>query len=116
MILQGLAPTVMGDLADMAGRRPVYFLCFVIYIAACIGIASCQNYVSLLVLRCLQSAGGAATIALGSGVVADIATSAERGTFMGYVTSGPMVAPALGPILVGRATQSSCRNMFLNDL
>ncbi|KAI5236484.1 MFS general substrate transporter [Aureobasidium subglaciale] len=105
MIAQGIAPAIMGDLADMAGRRPAYFVCFVIYIGACIGIALCQDYVSLLILRCLQSAGCAATIALGSGVVADIATSAERGTFMGYVTSGPMVAPALGPVIGGILAQ-----------
>lgn len=105
MIAQGIAPAIMGDLADMVGRRPVYFACFVVYIGACIGIALCQDYVSLLVLRCLQSCGSAATIALGSGVVADIATSAERGIYMGYVTSGPMVAPALGPVLGGILAQ-----------
>lgn len=38
---------------------------------------------------------------MGSGVVADIATNAERGVYMGWVTSGPMVAPALGPVLGG---------------
>lgn len=32
MIFQGLAPTVFGDLADMAGRRPIYVLGFIIYI------------------------------------------------------------------------------------
>ena len=32
MILQGLAPTVFGDLADMTGRRPAYVLGFIIYI------------------------------------------------------------------------------------
>ena len=32
MIFQGLAPTVFGDLADMAGRRPAYVLGFIIYI------------------------------------------------------------------------------------
>lgn len=34
-------------------------------------------------------------------MVADIATSAERGTWMGYVTSGPMVASAAAPIIGG---------------
>ena len=90
MIFQGLAPTIMGDLADTAGRRPAYTLCFVIYIGANIGIALCKDYVSLLVLRCLQSTGCAATIALGSGVVADIATSSERGQWMGWATAGPV--------------------------
>lgn len=32
MIFQGLAPTIFGDLADMAGRRPAYVLGFIIYI------------------------------------------------------------------------------------
>ncbi len=32
MIFQGLAPTIFGDLADMAGRRPAYLLGFIIYI------------------------------------------------------------------------------------
>lgn len=105
MIMQGLAPTFIGDMADMLGRRPAYITCFVIYIGANIGLALCQNYASLLVLRMVQAAGSSATIALGSGVVADIATSAERGNWMGWVTAGPMVAPALAPVLGGILAQ-----------
>ncbi|KAI7649026.1 MFS general substrate transporter, partial [Hortaea werneckii] len=101
MIFQGLAPTVFGDLADMAGRRPAYLIGFAIYIGACIGIACCNSYAGLLVLRCLQASGSSGTIALASGVVADVATSAERGMWMGWATSGPMVAPALAPVLGG---------------
>ncbi|TKA44796.1 hypothetical protein B0A55_13079, partial [Friedmanniomyces simplex] len=101
MIFQGLAPTIFGDLADMAGRRPAYIIGFTVYIGACIGIACCDSYAALLVLRCLQSSGSSGTIALASGVVADIATSAERGVWMGWATSGPMVAPAIAPVLGG---------------
>ncbi|KAK5119583.1 hypothetical protein LTR85_007412 [Meristemomyces frigidus] len=101
MIFQGLAPTIFGDLADMAGRRPAYLIGFAVYIGACIGIACCDTFAALLILRCLQSSGSSGTIALGSGVVADIATSAERGVWMGWATSGPMVAPALAPVLGG---------------
>ena len=101
MIFQGLAPTIFGDLADMAGRRPAYLIGFTIYIAACVGIACCQNYASLLVLRCIQSTGSSGTIALASGVVADISTSSERGVWMGWAISGPMVAPAIAPVIGG---------------
>ena len=101
MIFQGLAPTIFGDLADMAGRRPAYLIGFAVYMGANIGIALCNDYASLLVLRCLQSTGSSGTIALGSGVVADIATSAERGVWMGWATSGPMIAPAIAPVLGG---------------
>jgi multidrug resistance protein len=83
------------------GRRPAYIIGFIIYIGANIGLALQDSYAALFILRCLQSTGSSATIALGNGVVADVATSSERGTWMGYVTSGPMVAPAIAPIIGG---------------
>ena len=101
MIFQALAPTIYGDLADMAGRRPAYCIGFTVYILANIGLALQNNYAALLVLRCLQSSGSSGTIALGAGMVADVATSAERGLYMGFVMSGPMLGPAIGPILGG---------------
>ncbi|KAK8188250.1 major facilitator superfamily domain-containing protein [Phyllosticta capitalensis] len=104
-IFQGLAPTIFGDLADMAGRRPAYIIGFVIYIAACVGIALQHSYPALFVLRCFQSTGSSATIALGNGVVADIATTAERGTWMGWATVGPMIGPAVGPLVGGILAQ-----------
>lgn len=90
MIFQGLAPSFFGELADMAGRRPVYLISFIVYAGACIGIALQNNIVALFVLRCLQSTGSSSVIALASGVVADISTSAERGMYMGWVTMGPV--------------------------
>lgn len=92
MIMQGLAPMMIGDLADSTGRRPAYALCFLFYLGANLGLALQDSYAALLVLRMLQSAGSSATIALSSGVVADLATSAERGSYMGWVTSGQMVS------------------------
>lgn len=83
MIFQGLAPTIFGDLGDMAGRRPALIAGFVIYIGANVGLALQNNYAALLVLRCLQSTGSSGTVALGNGVVADIASSGERGKFIG---------------------------------
>lgn len=105
MIFQGLAPTVMGDLADMSGRRPTYLLGFIVYIGACIGIALQDSFAALLVLRCVQSSGSSSVVALGSGIVADLSTSAERGTYMGWVTSGMLLGPAVGPIIGGLLSQ-----------
>ena len=79
MIFQGLAPTIMGDLADMTGRRLTYIICFTIYIGANIGLALQSSYAALFVLRCVQSTGSSGTIALAYGVVADVASSSERG-------------------------------------
>ncbi|KAL2831409.1 major facilitator superfamily domain-containing protein [Aspergillus cavernicola] len=105
MIFQGLSPMFVGDFADKAGRRPAYMVCFLIYIAANIGLALQDNFAALFVLRCVQSAGSSTTIALSSGVVADIAIAAERGSYMGLVIAGSLPGPALGPVIGGLLSQ-----------
>lgn len=57
MIMSGIAPAVIGDLADQAGRRPTYMIALVVYLCANIGIAVQNSFVALLLLRMLQSAG-----------------------------------------------------------
>ncbi|ETI20657.1 hypothetical protein G647_06999 [Cladophialophora carrionii CBS 160.54] len=101
MIFQGLAPTFVGDLADAAGRRPAYAICFTIYILANIGLALQNSYAALFVLRCFQSTGSSATIAMCSAVVADVATPAERGKYMGFTLAGSLLGPAIGPVIGG---------------
>ena len=57
LICQGLVPSIIGDLADKIGRRPVYLAVFLIYFGANIGLALQDSYPALLVLRILQSCG-----------------------------------------------------------
>lgn len=101
MVFQGLAPSFTGSLSDSIGRRPVYLLCFVIYMAANIGLALQNQFAALMVLRCLQSSGSSGTIALGNAVVSDIASPAERGAYIGYVSLGGVVGVALGATIGG---------------
>ena len=105
MIFQGLAPTLIGDLADTMGRRPAYFTCFIIYIGANIGLALQNSYAALFVLRCIQSSGSSGTIAMASGVVSDIATASERGKYMGFTLAGSLLGPAIGPVVGGILAQ-----------
>lgn len=105
MILQGISPAFIGGFADSAGRRPAYIICFVIYIGANIGVALCQTYAQLMVLRCVQSAGSASTVALCQAVVADTITSSERGQYIGITVLPIVLAPSLGPVLGGILSQ-----------
>ncbi|MCJ1375993.1 hypothetical protein MMC20_007231 [Loxospora ochrophaea] len=75
MIVSGVTPAIVGDLADFAGRRPVYLSVFVVYSAANLGLALQRSYPALLVLRMLQSAGGSGTLSS-----AKIATSYGKAT------------------------------------
>ncbi|OCK79420.1 putative MFS transporter [Lepidopterella palustris CBS 459.81] len=105
MIFQGLAPAFIGSFSDTQGRRPAYLACFVIYIGANIGLALQTNYAALLVLRMVQSSGSSGTVALANAVVADMATTSERGTWMGWVGCGALLGPAFGPIIGGLLAQ-----------
>ncbi|KAL8951377.1 MAG: hypothetical protein Q9222_002655 [Ikaeria aurantiellina] len=107
LVCQGIVPSLIGDLADTVGRRPVYMGTFTVYLAANIGLALQNSYPALLVLRMIQSAEAsgklglpwnvsyrlslivrAGTIALAISVVADLAPPHERGKYVGAALCG----------------------------
>ncbi|KAH7138704.1 major facilitator superfamily domain-containing protein [Dendryphion nanum] len=101
LIFQGIAPSLWGPISDVKGRRIAYCCTFLVFFGACIGLANTKNYATLIVLRCLQSTGSASTIAIGSGVIGDITTRAERGGYMGIFQSGLLAPVAIGPVIGG---------------
>ncbi|KAI4865873.1 MFS general substrate transporter [Hypoxylon rubiginosum] len=105
LVLQGVAPSFIGNLSDVYGRRPAYMICCIVYLAANIGLAVQNSYAALLTLRCLQSCGSSATIALAGAVASDLATRAERGKYLGYAAMGVTLGPALGPVIGGLIDQ-----------
>lgn len=88
--------------SDTFGRRPAYAVCFTIYLLTNLGLALQKNsYPALLILRCLQSAGSSGTVALANGVVGDLTTSSERGTYVAFASLGSILGPTLAPIIGG---------------
>jgi hypothetical protein len=59
MIVAGIAPAIIGDMADFTGRRVVYLITMGIYCIANIGIALQKSWTALFLLRMVQSAGSA---------------------------------------------------------
>ena len=105
LIVQGLAPMMIAGFSDNCGRRPAYIICFVVYILANLALALENNYVALLVLRMLQSAGSSGTISLAQGVVGDLITSSERGSYIAFSAISGILGPTLSPILGGLLSQ-----------
>ena len=101
LVFQGISPSFWAPLSDQQGRRLVLLATFTVYFGACIGLALTEHYALLLVLRCLQSTGSACTIAVGAGIVGDIATRAERGGYMGIFSAGLLLSTAIGPVIGG---------------
>lgn len=107
MIVSGVAPTILGSIADQLGGRFDHLLSFFIYALANARLAVQISYPALLILCMLQSVGGSATVGIGYGVVGDITESSERGSYMGILGCGPNVAPSLGPVLGGVLAQKA---------
>ncbi|KAK8136422.1 hypothetical protein PG984_004362 [Apiospora sp. TS-2023a] len=101
MAIATIAPTLIGDAADVLGRRPVYVVVLSIYFASNIAIALSKTYSTLLGLRVLQALAISGTFSVAYGVITDIASPAERGTFVSAVSFAITIAPSVGPILGG---------------
>ncbi|TRM65928.1 major facilitator superfamily domain-containing protein [Schizophyllum amplum] len=117
MIFQGISPTFWGTLADRHGRRLMFIACLTLLALSCVGLALTPTsaYWLLMLLRCVQSAGSASTVALSAGVVVDIAEPEERGIFFGLSALGPLIRcrPAVGPVIGGALTDGlGWRSMF----
>ncbi|KAK3941808.1 MFS general substrate transporter [Diplogelasinospora grovesii] len=101
MAVATVAPTLLGDTADVLGRRLAYVVSLGLYVVASVGIALSHSYAALLGLRALQALAISGTFSVAYGVVTDIATPAERGSFVSAVAFAITIAPSLGPILGG---------------
>ncbi|KAF7301066.1 MFS domain-containing protein [Mycena indigotica] len=103
MVFQGISPMFWGPLADTYGRRLMFISCLVVLALSCVGLAMTptSDYWVLLFLRCFQAAGSASTVAIGAGVITDISTRAERGGFYGVYSLGPLMGPAVWPVIGG---------------
>ncbi|KAK7695413.1 hypothetical protein QCA50_000049 [Cerrena zonata] len=107
MILQGVSPMIWGPLADRWGRRLIFLACLLILALSCVGLAltPTTEYWLLIFLRCIQAGGSASTIAVGAGIIADVAARHERGGFYGVYNVGPMFGPCIGPVIGGALAQ-----------
>nr|OQO27410.1 hypothetical protein B0A51_05046 [Rachicladosporium sp. CCFEE 5018] len=107
MAVASVGPTLTGNISDVYGRRPVYIVVLSLYIAANVGIAVAHSYPVLLALRAVQALAISGTFSITYGVIADIASPAERGSFVSLVAFATTVAPAFGPMLGGALTYAA---------
>ena len=96
---------MIAGFSDKAGRRPAYFICFIIYIIANLALALQNSYVALLILRMVQSSGSSGTVALAQGLVGDCIVSSERGSYVAYASLGTLLGPSLSPVIGGLLSQ-----------
>ncbi|EGW34249.1 multidrug resistance transporter [Spathaspora passalidarum NRRL Y-27907] len=98
-IFQGISPTLLATVADTYGRRPCVLLCLVCYTGVCIGLSQSNVYWLLAFLRCLQAAAISPIIAVTAGILSDITTRADRGSYIGTVSGIQLIGQGFGALV-----------------
>lgn len=106
LLLLGIFPMWWSNFSEKHGRRSVYVVSFVWFLAFSIGCALAPSISALIVLRLLAGAGASAVQSVGAATVSDLYIQQERGTALGLFYLGPLVGPFISPILGGAVAQA----------
>jgi EmrB/QacA subfamily drug resistance transporter len=104
LLTQAVTIPVYGRLADLYGRKPVFYFGVGVFLIGTILCGSAWSMVSLVCFRALQGCGAGAIQPIAATILGDIYTPAERGRIQGLVSSvfgvSAVVGPSLGAFLV----------------
>lgn len=92
---------IYGKLGDMAGRKGLFCLSWVLFLAGSAVSACANNMATLIVGRAIQGMGGGGSMVLSQAIVADIFPPKERGKYMGIMGAAFGASAVLGPLLGG---------------
>ena len=96
-----VGPLIWGPLSEMYGRRKIFYVSFIPYIAFLAGACGSPNVEALLIFRLLQGTFGASPNTNSGGTIADIYTSDDRGDALSLFSAAVFCGPILGPIVGG---------------
>ncbi|KAH9933607.1 iron permease [Epithele typhae] len=105
----GLSSTAIlpfsGRLADVFGRRPTMLVSISIFLLGSALAGAAQNMTWMITARAVQGIGSGAIVNLGSIILGDLVTLAERGTYQGLLILIWALAGATGPSISGVLTE-----------
>ncbi|KAI7859961.1 major facilitator superfamily domain-containing protein [Circinella umbellata] len=100
-----LFPLPWAVLGDRFGRRPIYLLSFFISVVGSICCAVSVNIGMFIAFRAISAIGSSSVMSMGAGTISDIFEPHQRGRAFAYYTSGPLLGPAIAPIIGGYLNQ-----------
>lgn len=90
-----------GKISDLYGRRLLFQIAIVTFMAGSLLSGFSQNIDQLIVFRAVQGLGGGGLMALAMATIGDVIPPRERGRYQGYFAAVFGTSSVLGPVLGG---------------
>ncbi|GME99929.1 unnamed protein product [Ambrosiozyma monospora] len=100
-----VGPLIWSPLSEQIGRRPVYFISFLLYFIFNIPCAVAPNIGTILVCRFLCGVFSASGLANVGGSISDMFPTETRGKAIAYFAAAPYGGPVVGPLVAGFITR-----------
>ncbi|MCW2529613.1 MAG: EmrB/QacA subfamily drug resistance transporter [Pseudonocardiales bacterium] len=101
LITSTITTPLFGKLSDIFGRKRLFMLSIVIFVAASALCGLSQSMYELAIFRALQGIGAGGIMPLALAVIADIIPPRQRARYQGYLIAVFASASVLGPVLGG---------------
>jgi len=117
LLASTVSTPLYGKLGDMVGRKPVFLVAILIFLAGSMLAGLSQSMTELIGFRALQGIGAGGLMVSAQAIIADIVPPRERGRYMGLIGSVFALASVAGPLLGGFLVDSlSWRWVFYVNL
>ncbi|MGP0223732.1 MDR family MFS transporter [Paenarthrobacter sp. NCHU4564] len=101
LITSTVSTPLYGKLSDIFGRRPLYLVAIVIFLAGSLYAGSVHSMTELALARGVQGLGAGGLLALALTIIGDIVALKDRAKYQGYFMSVFGISSVLGPVIGG---------------
>lgn len=105
LLMSTVTVLIYGKLADIFGRKPVFFFGLSIFLIGSILCGLATSMEMLIVFRLIQGFGAGAVMPIATTIVGDIYSTEERAKIQGYLSSVWGISAVSGPVIGGLIVQ-----------